>query len=119
MNINRGDRMDYLVSVSSNDFMMEKEAERLAVRDAFYKPFTNRNYNGNMNTSTIRTIKGKTILVQHDITYPQPYSRIHMLNDTKGTALKYPLPGRIAFSPPSESPSTPFHGQHAERCRKP
>src|SRR6267142_6608688 len=39
LNINRGDKMDYLVSVSSNDFMMGNMAKELAEKDPFYKPF--------------------------------------------------------------------------------
>ncbi len=98
MNINRGDKMDYLVSVSSNDFMMGEHAKKLAATDAFYKQFVGKPFNGNMNTTTIRTNKGKTIMVQHDVTSPRPYSRIHLISGTKGTALKYPLPARISTS---------------------
>jgi hypothetical protein len=35
-------------------------------------------------------------MLQHDVTSPRPYSRIHLVSGTKGAALKYPLPGRIA-----------------------
>jgi hypothetical protein len=56
------------------------------------------NFRGNMNTTTIRTNKGKTIMLQHDVTSPRPYSRIHLISGTKATAQKYPLPGRIATS---------------------
>jgi predicted dehydrogenase len=96
MNINRGDKMDYLVSMASNDFMMGPMAKELAAKDDFYKPYANKSYRGNMNTTTIRTAKGKTIMLQHDVTSPRPYSRIHLVSGTKGAALKYPLPGRIA-----------------------
>jgi hypothetical protein len=96
MNINRGDKMDYLVSVSSDDFMMGDMAKKLAAKDDFYKQFVDKPFNGNMNTTTIRTNKGKTIMVQHDVTSPRPYSRIHLISGTKGTAQKYPLPGRIS-----------------------
>ncbi len=98
LNINRGDRMDYLVSVSTNDFMMGNRAKELASKDSFYKPFENKKYRGNMNTTTIRTANGKTIMIQHDVTSPRPYSRIHLVSGTKGTALKYPEPGRISNS---------------------
>lgn len=98
MNINRGDKMDFLVSVSSNDFMMGEHAKKLAATDDFYKQFAGSPFNGNMNTTTIRTNKGKTIMVQHDVTSPRPYSRIHLISGTKGTAQKYPLPERIATS---------------------
>ncbi len=96
MNINRGDKMEYLTSMSSNDFMMEEKANELAKTDDFFQPFANHKYRGNMNTSLIRTAKGKTLLVQHDVTSPRPYSRIHIISGTKGFAQKYPLPGRIS-----------------------
>ena len=98
LNINRGDRMDYLVSVSTNDFMMGTMAKELAAKDDFFKPYANKNFRGNMNTTTIRTVNGKTMMVQHDVTSPRPYSRIHLISGTKGTALKYPEPGRISNS---------------------
>jgi predicted dehydrogenase len=98
MNINRGDKMDYLVSMSSNDFMMAPKARELAAQDNFYKEFANKSFRGNMNTTTIRTNKGRTIMLQHDVTSPRPYSRLHTISGTKGIAQKYPLPGRIATS---------------------
>ena len=98
LNINRGDKMDYLVSMSTRDFMMESTAKELAAKDPFYKPYANKKYRGNMNTTTIRTNLGKTIMVQHDVTSPRPYSRIHLVSGSKGTALKYPEPGRISNS---------------------
>lgn len=97
MNINRGDRFDYLTSMSSNDFMMQAHANSLAAKDDFYKPFANKTYRGNMNTTLMHTVKGKTIMVQHDVTSPRPYSRIHLLSGTKGMASKWPSPQRIAF----------------------
>ncbi|WP_343699872.1 Gfo/Idh/MocA family oxidoreductase [Chitinophaga sp.] len=98
MNINRGDSMDYLTSMSGNDFMMGAMAKQLAATDAFYQPFANMHFRGNMNTTTIRTKKGRTIMLQHDVTSPRPYSRLHLVSGTKATAQKYPLPGRIATS---------------------
>ena len=97
LNVNRGDKMDHMVSMSTNDFMMNAMAAEKAAKDDFYKPFTNKNYRGNMNTTLIRTDKGKTIMVQHDVTSPRPYSRIHLLSGTKGMASKWPSPERIAF----------------------
>lgn len=96
LDINRGDKMDYLVSVSSNDFMLEIKAKELAKTDPDFREFANKTFRGNMNTTTIRTQKGKTIMLQHDVTSPRPYSRIHLVSGTKATALKYPLPGRIS-----------------------
>ena len=36
-------------------------------------------------------------MLQHDVTSPNIYSRIHKISGTKASALKYPSPGRIAF----------------------
>jgi predicted dehydrogenase len=97
MNINRGDRFDYLVSVQSDDFQMRAKAEELAAKDPFFAPFARRDYRGNMNSTTIRTMGGRTILVQHDVTSPRPYSRIHTVVGTRASAQKWPLPPRIAI----------------------
>lgn len=97
MNINRGDQMDYLVSLSSNDFLMGITAKELAAKDSFYNEFKDKRYRGNMNTTVIKTVKGKTIMVQHDVTSPRPYSRIHLLSGTKGIASKWPGPAKISF----------------------
>ncbi|MEJ7770085.1 MAG: Gfo/Idh/MocA family oxidoreductase [Chitinophagaceae bacterium] len=98
MNINRGDKMEYLVSMSGIDIGMGEKAKELAGKDEFYKPFVNKSYRGNMNTTVIRTGKGRTIMIQHDVTTPNVYSRIHKISGTKGSALKYPLPGKISSS---------------------
>jgi predicted dehydrogenase len=96
LNINRGDQMEYLTSVSTNDFQLYNMANDLAKSDQFYKEFATPTYRGNMNTTTVRTVKGKTIMIQHDTTSPRPYSRIHLISGTKGVACKYPEPGKIA-----------------------
>jgi hypothetical protein len=96
MNINRGDKMDYMVSLSGIDFMMGEKAKQLAATDDYYKEFVGKPYNGNMNTSIIRTHKGRSITVQYDVTSPRPYTRIQMVSGTKAVSLKYPEPGRIA-----------------------
>lgn len=96
MNINRGDQMDFLTSVSSKDFQMSAKASELAAADNFYSEFVGKQFRGNMNTTTIRTMKGRTIMVQHDVTSPRPYSRIHLISGTKGMASKWPEPARIS-----------------------
>ena len=96
MNVNRGDQFDYLTSLSTDDFMMAERARKLAASDDFYDPFVGDNYRGNMNTTTIKTKRGRSIVVQHDVTSPRPYSRIHLISGTKAFARKYPLPARIA-----------------------
>jgi hypothetical protein len=96
MDINRGDKMEFLVSVMSRDFLMNETAKNLASTDDFFKPFISNPYRGNMTTTSILTNKGRTIMIQHDVTSPNVYSRIHKVSGTKGAALKYPLPARIS-----------------------
>ncbi len=96
LNINRGDRMDYLTAMQTNDFQMARHAEELAATDDFFKEFVGKTYRGNMNTTLIRTEKGRTIMLQHDVTSPRPYSRLHTVSGTKGFAQKYPTPAKIA-----------------------
>lgn len=98
MNINRGDQFSHLVSMSTNDFTMAPKAAELAAKDGFYKQFEGAHYRGNMNNTLIRTMLGKTLLVQHDVSSPRPYSRIHLISGTKGIAQKWPSPGKIAFN---------------------
>ena len=97
MNINRGDKFDHLVSMSSNDFTLNNMARDLAATDDFFKEYVDRPYRGNMSTTLIRSNKAKTIMVQHDVSTIRPYSRIHLVSGTKGIAQKWPDPERIAF----------------------
>jgi hypothetical protein len=97
MNLNRGEKMDSLISMQSKDFMMSKMANELAAKDVFFKPYANKNFRGNMNTTVIHTNSGRTIKLQHDVTSPNIYSRIHRICGTKGSALKYPLPAKISL----------------------
>lgn len=97
MNINRGDKLDHLVSMSSNDFTLNNKAKELAAADDFFKEYVDQPYRGNMSTTLIRSYKGKTIMVQHDVSTLRPYSRIHLVSGTKGAAQKWPGPERIAF----------------------
>lgn len=96
MDINRGDQMEYLTSMQSADFMMAAHAEKLASEDPFFQEFSGKTYRGNMNTTIVRTHKGRTIMVQHDVTSPRPYSRIHMISGTKAFAQKWPTPAKIS-----------------------
>lgn len=96
LDIHRGDKMDYLVSVSSEQFgMTEYAADRFGANS----PEAKRKYKlGDMNTTIVRTAKGKTIMIQHDVTSPRPYSRLHVVSGTDGFAQKYPT-RQIALDP--------------------
>jgi predicted dehydrogenase len=87
MNIHRGDKMNCLVSVDTKAIgnpAYIKEKRGIDVKDF---------RNGDHTTTLIRTEKGKTIMIQHDVTSPRPYSRMYQLTGTKGFANKYPVEG--------------------------
>ena len=88
MDINRGDRFDLLVSMSS------KEASLTSYRDAHTPAESQKRKEkyrcGDMNTTLIRTALGRTIMLQHDVVTPHPYDRINLIAGTKGTFRDYP-----------------------------
>lgn len=59
---------------------------------------------GDMNSTLVKTAKGRSILIQHDIASPRPYSRINLLSGTRGILKDYPL--AAAFS---KKPGDPAH----------
>lgn len=98
MDLNYGDQMDYMVSISSRDFTMGDKMEELAGEDDYYQPYVGLRFRGNMNTSIIRTHKGRTIMLQHDISSPRPNVRFNLISGTRAIARQYPRPARIATS---------------------
>ncbi len=89
LNIHRGDRMEYVVSMSSDQFGMTEYAVDKFGKDS---RFATKEYkNGDVNTSLIKTANGKTLMIQHDVSNPRPYSRIQMVVGTKAYACKYPV----------------------------
>ena len=96
MGINRGDRMEYLTSTSTNQVGMSLYALNKFGEDS---PEFRQSYElGDMNTTLVRTANGKTIMIQHDTTSPRPYSRIHLVSGTGGIASKWPVE-QIALEP--------------------
>jgi predicted dehydrogenase len=88
LDINRGDRFEYLVSMSSPSRGLQEWAREHFPAGA---PERQETYVlGDVNTSLIRTERGRTIMVQHCTNVPRPYSRIHMLQGTKGLFQGYP-----------------------------
>ncbi len=106
MDINYGDKPEFLVSVSSDDFLMRATADRLASEDDFWKPFEHKSFRGNMNTTIIRTNKGRTIMVQHDVSSPRPDVRFNLISGTKGAYQAGPP--RIATSHDGWLPEAEF-----------
>jgi hypothetical protein len=88
LNINRGDRFDYLVSMSSPSRGLQEYAKEHFPEGS---PQRSEKYVlGDVNVSLIKTANGRTILVSHDTNLPRPYSRIHQVQGTKGLFQGYP-----------------------------
>jgi predicted dehydrogenase len=88
LDINRGDRFDYLVSMSGPSRGLQNWAAEHFPADAPQR--RERFVLGDVNTSLIKTARGKTIMVQHCTNLPRPYSRIHIVQGTKGLFDGYP-----------------------------
>ena len=106
MGINRGDRFDYLVSVDGRQIGYEAFAAATLPAD---NPLRSERFAmADMNVTTIRTAAGRTIMLQHDVTSPRPYSRINLIAGTKGVLRSYP---RLAvyFEGKDEWPTSAGH----------
>jgi hypothetical protein len=88
LNINRGDRYEYLVSMSGPSRGLQAWAREHLPANAPER--AERYVLGDVNTSLIKTSLGRTIMVQHCTNLPRPYSRIHMLQGTNGLFEGYP-----------------------------
>ncbi|HLR00796.1 MAG TPA: Gfo/Idh/MocA family oxidoreductase [Sphingobacterium sp.] len=97
LKINRGNRMEYLSSMSSKDFSLKPKAEEVAKEDARFKKYLGQSFRGNINVTNIMLENGSTVMLQHDVSSPRPYSRLHIVSGTKAYAQKYPLPAKIAI----------------------
>ena len=88
MGIGRGDRFDHLVSMSSLQVGLTELSKTVDSDNEYY----NRTdfAHGDMNNSLIKTNNGRSILLQHDVVTPRPYSRINALAGTKGYHEGYP-----------------------------
>lgn len=84
LNIHRGDRMKTLVSMDTRSFNGGKIAERL------YGNPCDDFLNGDQTCTLISTQNGKTMLIEHDVMTPRPYSRMYQVVGTDGYAAKYP-----------------------------
>jgi hypothetical protein len=88
MDMQRGDRFDYIVSMSSPQRGLDQyRKDHLPAGDP---RFEERYVTGDMNTSLIKTAKGLTITVKHAVATPHPYDRINLIAGTKGIFQDYP-----------------------------
>ena len=88
MNINRGDAFDTLVSYSSPSRGLQEYARASFGPDS---PQAREKFVlGDVNTSLLRTKNGRTIILIHDTNLPRPYTRINLVQGTKGVVQKWP-----------------------------
>lgn len=88
MDINRGDQFDYIVSMSGPSRGLQNYARDNVPPET---PKGNETYKlGDVNVSMIMTAQGRTIYVSHDTNLPRPYSRIHLVQGTRGLFQGYP-----------------------------
>jgi len=106
MDLNYGDKMDFMVSISSNDFSMANKMKEMSAIDEYYIPYTGLKFRGNMNTTIIRTHNGRTIMLQHDISSPRPGHRFDLISGSKG--IYRAEPDRIATSEHGYLPQEEF-----------
>lgn len=93
MNINRGDRFDYISSTSSA--AMGRAAYAKREFPAAHERNQLEYIAGDINTSMIKTAQGRSIMIQHDTTTPRPYSRHNLIQGTNGVFAGFP--NRIAL----------------------
>ena len=92
MNVNRGDRFDYL-----NCIQCDPKCNDLYAAAKYGAASWQANVHpqcGDQSTTVIRTVKGRTIMVQHTVNSPRPYSRLNLLQGTKGIFSGTDFPAR-------------------------
>lgn len=88
LDIHRGDRFTRLVSMSSQPASLKAWGAANLPEDS---PKRSETYvAGDMNSSLLQTAQGRTVLLQHDVVTPRPYSRLNLIQGTKGTFADYP-----------------------------
>jgi len=88
LDVHGGDRFDYLVSMSTPEAGLSQWREARVPRDNAKWDETYRA--GDINTSLVKTVHGKTVLLQHNVTLPTPYDRLNSVRGTKGVFKDYP-----------------------------
>ena len=96
LGVNRGDRLDYLVSLGSNDYSVNYEYfKKEYLPDSDPRKFDPPAAMNDMTTTLFKTVNGVSIMLQHDVCSPRPYNRRALISGTKGIMADYPF--RCAF----------------------
>ena len=118
MNINRGDRFDYLNSMEGmpiGDLIRGGDVRWNGNNLEEYGKFVI----GPHNSSLIRTVKGKMIFLDISCKVPHPYSRINTIQGTHGIMMDYPLRIDIEKEPGSGPRSSDlFDEKFTAECRE-
>ncbi len=124
MAIQRGDRFEYMVSMSSREIGLDAWRAANVPKDS--PKWKEKYICGDMNLSLIKTANGLTILLQHDVVNPRPYDRINLISGSKGVFRDYPPriyvdnPEKEAFTPLDAYVSQythPFWRTHGEQAK--
>lgn len=85
---NRGDAFGYVVSMSSPEHNLTLYRDKHQPNGGRHKD--EKYICGDMNTSLIKTRLGRSIMIQHDVVSPRPYSRINALCGSRATFFGFP-----------------------------
>ena len=101
LDINHGDKMNYLVALGSDQFNLTAYAKKTFGENS---PQAQQEYKkGDMTNVLIKTEKGKSMLIQHDVVSPRPRSTAPgIISGTNGVAKRNPT--QLAFEPDAHSP---------------
>jgi len=83
MGIQRGDRFDYIVSMSTPQRGLDEYRKT-------HVPSSDPRWAERYVTGDLKTAKGLTITLKHDTSNPHPYDRINVIGGTKGIFADYP-----------------------------
>ena len=100
LGIHRTDLMKTLVAIDTKAVTGPRLVEKMSGKpcDDFQ--------NGDQTSTLIRTEKGKTMLIQHNVMTPRPYSRMFQIVGTDGYAAKYPV-GQLLLRPEKTRQAAP------------
>lgn len=102
LDIHRGDRLKTLVAMDTKSVTGKKSVERQTGEkcDDFK--------NGDHTLTMLSTENGKTMLIEHNVMTPRPYSRMYQLTGTDGFANKYPV-AQYCLRPGNNAPKDVNH----------
>ena len=66
---------------------------------------------GDMNTTLIQTVKGKSIMIQYNVVTPRPYSRLHTVCGTNDSRRNIPFPALLS----NPTPALLLRGKHSRK----